>query len=102
MNNKFEPLSQEDVICVTSGHILMSHCTFKVGEFITRMKQLLSLQDEHKEKWLGDGQVGAVLKPGSSGWQKGRIRISVEFCPEEPKLLSPLDGIERQVDELNS
>lgn len=100
MDNKFEPLSQEDVVCVTSGHILMSHCTFKVGEFITKMRQVLSLKDEHKEKWLGNGQACEILQPGSSGWQKGKIRISLEFCPEEPE--PPLDGIEQQVDEFSS
>ncbi len=94
MNNKFQPLSQDDVVCVTSGHILMPHPTFKVGEFITKMKQVLSLKDEHKEKWLGNGQVCQILQPGSSEWQKGKIRISLEFCPEEPRSLSLLDGIE--------
>ncbi|KST63975.1 KGK domain-containing protein [Mastigocoleus testarum] len=103
MDNKFEPLSQEDVVSIEPRiNILVSHQTFKVDECIRNLQRKISLTDEQRDKWfLGEGEVAEVLRPGSSGWQKGRIRISLEFCPEEPKSLSPLDGIEQQMDEFN-
>ena len=96
MDHEFEPLGQRDVVSTDSNHTLMPHCTFQVGEFITKMKQVLSGHDELQEKWLGDGQDCEILRPGSQGWQKGKVRISLEFCPDDKE--SPLDSID--IDEI--
>ena len=96
MDKKFERLSQKDVVYLESGNILISHQTFKVEEFMNQIKHQLSLHGEIKEKWLGDGLICEILQPGTSGWQKGKIRISLEFCPEKPE--SSLADINLQVD----
>jgi KGK domain len=62
---------------------------------------------------FNEGIVGKVLRFGSQGWQKGKIRfkISIEFCPDEPEVEetpennqleisapeSPLDDLRRQL-----
>jgi hypothetical protein len=62
---------------------------------------------------FGEGIAGKVLRFGSPAWQKGKIRvkITVEFCPDEPKVEetpdnnlleispaeSPLDDLRRQL-----
>jgi hypothetical protein len=37
---------------------------------------------------LGEGVNCEVLRIGSNGWQKGklRIKVSIEFCPDEPEV----------------
>ena len=37
-----------------------------------------------------------VLRPGAN-WQKGKVRIRLEFCPDEPE--SPLDDIRQTIKE---
>ena len=56
--------------------------------------------------WFEDGENCEILKASSSGWQKGKIKLKVnftlEFIPDEPEAeLSPLDDI-RQETNLNS
>jgi hypothetical protein len=64
---------------------------------------------DEKLEWFANGITGQVLKYGANGWQKGKVRISLEFCPDEPELQkastpdqlvssdpeSPLDDIRR-------
>jgi alpha-acetolactate decarboxylase len=53
--------------------------------------------------WTGIGSECEVLKLGAKEWQKGRIkvRISVEFYPDEPETIneppSPLDDIRQSM-----
>lgn len=81
-----------------SGQILMPHYTFKVGEIIAKMRQVLPGSDELKQKWLDEGQSCEILKPGAKYWQKGKVRISLEFCPDEPE--SPLDDLRHQLEQI--
>ncbi|WP_026733035.1 KGK domain-containing protein [Fischerella sp. PCC 9605] len=98
MNYGWEALGQDDVVSMNSGQILMPHPTFKVDEFTARMKQVLSGLDELKQKWLGEGQSCEILKPGAKDWQKGKIRITLEFYPDEPE--SPLDELRQQLEQI--
>lgn len=45
------------------------------------------------ELWFKDGQNCEILRAGSSGWQKGKIKlkmnITLEFIPDEPETKSP-------------
>jgi len=66
-------------------------------------------------KWFSAGKDCEILKIGAKGWQKGKvkIRISLEFCPEEPEDTetpennqpetnapeSPLDDLRRMINE---
>ncbi len=63
-------------------------------------------QEEQGEWWFGEGGECEVLRPGSQGWQKGKIRIrlkvTLEFCPDEPETNqegSPLDDIRQMISE---
>ncbi|MBD2042791.1 KGK domain-containing protein [Microcoleus sp. FACHB-672] len=44
-------------------------------------------------QWTTDGVKGRLLKMGSSRWILGKIRIkiAVEFCPDEPPSTSELE-----------
>ncbi|MEG4119649.1 MULTISPECIES: KGK domain-containing protein [unclassified Microcoleus] len=66
-----------------------------------------------QQQWFRDGIDCEALKIGAKGWQKGkvRIRVTIEFCPDEPefeetpennesetsKPESPLDDLRRQL-----
>jgi len=53
------------------------HCT--VEELLQRLKNTLE-----ETSLLNDGAPCRVLEPGKP-WQQGRIRIVVEFQPDEPQ-----------------
>ncbi|MBW4576334.1 MAG: KGK family protein [Aphanothece sp. CMT-3BRIN-NPC111] len=101
----------------------MSHCTFRVGEFIEAMTGILSKNiivgnDFNKKedliKWFSEGINGEILSPNKE-WKNGKVRIKVtlEFCPDEPDVEetpvsnnleisepeSPLDDIRKMINE---
>jgi hypothetical protein len=41
-----------------------------------------------KKEWLSDGVDCEILQPGKQFWCKGKMRLKLvlEFCPNEPKL----------------
>lgn len=92
MDNDFGMLSDDEVIFVRSGRILMPNATFKVSELLDALAQAVSEREEEwteeSEGWFNAGLPCEVLRFGNQGWQRGRVRIRVEFCPEkQPKLL---------------
>ncbi len=59
------------------------------------------LEDPNGE-WFNKGKECEILKPGSTGWQKGKVRLKVivEFCPDEPEVSepeSPLDDLRQKL-----
>ena len=92
MDNDFGLLGDDEVIFVRSGRILMPNPTFKVSELLDSLAQAVSEREEdwteESEGWFGAGLPCEVLRFGNQGWQRGRVRIRIEFCPEkQPKLL---------------
>lgn len=92
MDNEYGLLSDDEVLFVRSGRILMANPTFKVSEFLDALAQLISEQEgewsDEREGWFTEhGQSCEVLRFGNQGWQRGRVRIRLEFCPERPPKL---------------
>ncbi|WP_017305588.1 KGK domain-containing protein [Spirulina subsalsa] len=90
VDKKFEPLSGGEVISVDpSIQILIGHSTFRVSELGDALKAELIKQGiggltPDKEGWLEDDGIQCeVLRFGALGWQKGKVRIHLEFCPVE-------------------
>ena len=54
--------------------------------------------------WFLEGEECEILRAGSKGWQKGKIKINVtlEFVPDEPKDKSPLDDVRQELERDNS
>lgn len=80
MENQMILLNEHDVISTSSSH-LMFQCTFKVIEFMTIIKEKL----EEEENLFIQGIDCEVLSPGKT-WQRGKIRLRLEFFPEDPNL----------------
>jgi KGK domain len=92
MDNEYGLLGEDEVLYVRSGRILMSNPTFKVIEFLDALAQLVSEQErewsDEREGWFNDqGQSCEVLRFDGQGWQRGRVRLRLEFCPERPPKL---------------
>ncbi|MBD1898853.1 hypothetical protein NDI44_06595 [Trichocoleus sp. DQ-A3] len=91
MDNQFDSLAKGEVLSVDeSSQILIGHRTFRVGEFAdairTQLEYGLGGWTEEKDGWFSDQGIPCeVLKFGSNGWQKGKVRFSLEFCPEDPQ-----------------
>lgn len=108
MNNRFERLNFDEVISPTIGGLNLPH-TFKVKELIEIIKR--NMGGASTNLFENDGLELEVLKLDAKGWRKGKVRFSLEFCPDEPeveetpisnqletsKLESPLDEIRRMM-----
>lgn len=98
MNNNFENLKGEDVVSVYAGQIFISSRTFTVVEFIAAMMQATKKQlgdlTEGKETWFGEGLECKILKPGAKSWERGKVRISLEFEPEELEITQTVESSE--------
>lgn len=89
MDNQFEPLASGEVLSVEeSDQILIGHRTFRVGEFAEAIRMQLEYGlggwSPEKNAWFSaEGIPCEVLRFSSQGWQKGKVRINLEFCPQE-------------------
>jgi hypothetical protein len=89
MNDGFEPLESGEVISVQHDtQVLGGHNTFKVGELNNAIKGYLEKEisdwNEEKSAWFSRQGIDCeAFRFSSAGWQKGRIRLSLEFCPED-------------------
>jgi hypothetical protein len=108
MEDKFLPLESEEVISVDEKYkiaykIAAPHTTpqtpqtiFTVSEFLFGISRYLKnyfsetrniyWDDNQQQQWFTDkGVEGRALRYGAKGWQSGRLRLSIEFCPDEPE-----------------
>ncbi|NER28720.1 MAG: hypothetical protein F6J89_14060 [Symploca sp. SIO1C4] len=89
MSNQFEPLATGEVLSIEeSTAILIGHQTFRVDELVQAIKKQLQRSNggwnKEKNAWFSQEGINCeVLRFNSQGWQKGKVRISVEFCPQE-------------------
>lgn len=113
-DNQFQPtIGEKDVISLSKDspdNIVMYNRTLKVKDIIDYCNQKVleadfdDLKNYYKKrmKWIDEGLECEVLNLGANQWKKGkvRIKISFEFCPdepEEPEYESPLDDIRREI-----
>jgi KGK domain len=94
MSDRFEPLENGEVISVQHDtQVLFGHRTFRAGELNdsieSHLKAAVDNWNDANNGWFGaEGIECEALRFGSKGWQKGRIRLCLEFCPDEPDLSS--------------
>jgi hypothetical protein len=94
MKDRFESLESGEVVSIQHDkQVLIGHSTFRVGELNEAIKhQLESTIDgwsEDKSAWFDAKGIDCeALRFGSAGWQKGRIRLCLQFCPDEPSQMA--------------
>jgi KGK domain len=92
MSDRFESLESGEVVSIQhETQVLSGHRTFRSGELSDAIKsyveQAIAGWSEEKNDWFTDRGIDCeALRFGSKGWQKGRIRLSLEFCPDEPEM----------------
>ncbi len=92
MSDRFESLESGEVVSIQhETQVLSGHRTFRSGELNDAIKsyveQAIASWSEEKNDWFTDRGIDCeALRFGSKGWQKGRIRLSLEFCPDEPEM----------------
>ncbi len=107
MNDKqFQGLNCQDSVLNfqnINDMIIVAHPMFKMGDFIEEAQRHLVRKDVHlANRWFVDGIDFELLGIGGKKWQKGkmRLKLTVEFCPDEPTadpLESPLDDIRQML-----
>ena len=62
-----------------------------------------SLNIRNSNVWFSEGTNYEILRAGSKGWQKGKLKINVtlEFIPDEPEEKSPLDRVRQELNRDN-
>ncbi len=92
MSDRFESLKSGEVVSIQhETQVLSGHRTFRSGELSDSIEsyvaQAIAGWSEDKKDWFTERGIDCeALKFGSKGWQKGRIRLSLEFCPDEPEM----------------
>jgi hypothetical protein len=90
MKDRFESLESGEVVSIQHDkQVLIGHSTFRVGELNDAIKKQLENTiegwSEDKSAWFDPKGIDCeALRFGSAGWQKGRIRLCLQFCPDEP------------------
>lgn len=62
--------------------------------FLAQMKSSVQGNEKPKNELFEQGISCEMLRPGAN-WQKGKVKIRLEFCPDE--LVSPLDDIRHSI-----
>ncbi|WP_017296310.1 KGK domain-containing protein [Geminocystis herdmanii] len=93
-NKKIESLQQTDVIKLSDQKTkwVMSHRTFTVNDFTSALVKKYTSNEEIL-KYSEEGIEAEVLLSGK-GWQKGKVRLSIEFIPDK------VDNIDSNLDDL--
>ncbi|AFZ33748.1 KGK family protein [Stanieria cyanosphaera PCC 7437] len=94
MEEQKQVIDQDEVLSVNrDDNILIAHHTYKVEEFLQELGKRI---DKNKmEKWCVDGVPCQLLTP-NQGWKKGKVKIVLQFSPDETE--SPLDPIRKEME----
>ncbi|MCY7336196.1 MAG: hypothetical protein LH613_08295 [Chamaesiphon sp.] len=90
MTDRFESLDNGEVISVQQEtQVLSGQKTFRVGEINDairgHLEKAIADWNEHNNDWFSSQGIDCeALRFGSNGWEKGRIRLCLEFCPDRP------------------
>lgn len=87
-------VNENEVLSVNrDDNILIAHHTYKAEEFLHELGKRI---DKNKmEKWCIDGVPCQLLTP-NQGWRKGKVKIVLQFSPDETE--SPLDTIRKEIE----
>lgn len=87
-------LTGDEVIHTDGNSYLMNQKTFKITELMKRIAERLGLNGEQRKAWMETGLDCELLAPNQT-WRKGKVKIALEFYPDEPEF--PLDDIRQGI-----
>jgi hypothetical protein len=80
--------------------VIINYGISTISDYIARTSNF-----KNSNTWFREGEDCEILRAGSSGWQKGKIKINVtlEFIPDEVEdNQSPLDDMRQEINQNNS
>lgn len=90
----FQP-SDEDVVSMHMSYsVLIKAQTFKISEYVETLKYNSLASFKMPGEWFEQGVPCNYLKASGGGWQKGKLRLRLEFVPDEPAVAEPPEGHE--------
>ena len=95
MSDRFNPLDSGEVISIQKdSQVLVGHRIFRVSELndaiANHLKNAVDTWTDDKSNWFNTQGIDCeALRFGSSAWQKGKIRLCLEFCPDEDSTSAP-------------
>lgn len=81
-------LSDDDVVNMDRTNSFVDASTFTGRQVKIRIAEAKTFLGGDMEAWAGEGVKCEVLRPGE-GWRKGKVRLRMEFVPDEPDEPSP-------------
>ncbi len=78
-------LNDDDVVSMESNWSVIGSKLFKLGWF----KEGLGHLNTALGKWVDEGIECEFLSAYGGGWLKGKIRLRLEFIPDEPESSNP-------------
>lgn len=92
----------KSLVCLSFYHA----CIDAVVNHIAKNSILNDPNNNNKNirSWFFQGEECEILRAGSSGWQKGKLKINVtlEFIPDESEDPSPLDDVRQELNKSDS
>jgi hypothetical protein len=95
-NNESIQISEFDVLCFLEDKPLDLPRTVRFVELKQRMEERLFHYKSDKPL-MDKGVECELLKPSGQGWQKGKVKICVEFIPDKLNYSSELDVLRSRV-----
>ncbi|HEY9804791.1 MAG TPA: KGK domain-containing protein [Leptolyngbyaceae cyanobacterium] len=87
-NFDFVGLAPFNVVSIEKDKNPMQLETFKVremSEYLGQRLQTLGIDPDVTNSWSSEGVPCEVLRSDGRGWQKGKVRFSLEFIPDPPE-----------------
>ncbi len=92
-------MSTDDVVEVENENTLGNAITSTVDEMLDAIYQNSDYNKDFKE-WIGEGVPCRVLRETGGGWQKGKVRVRIEFVPDVPDTpKSDLDELRERINQ---
>jgi KGK domain len=88
--NEYIQISEFDVICFSGDEPLSLPKTVRFVEFKERLEERVFHYQSDKPL-MDEGIECELLQPGSQGWQKGKVKVCIEFIPDKLNNSSELD-----------
>jgi KGK domain len=95
MSDRFNPLDSGEVISIQKdSQVLVGHRIFRVSELndaiANHLKNAVDTWTDDKSNWFNTQGIDCeALRFGSNAWQKGKIRLCLEFCPDDATTSAP-------------
>jgi KGK domain len=89
-NNESIRASDVDVLCFLEDEPLSLPKTVRFVEFKEELERRIFHRDVDKSL-MDSGVACELLQPGSQGWEKGKLKICIEFIPDKLNHSSELD-----------